>query len=219
MRKSNPNHAFRNPLGIRISVWFIIFGLLLVCVFLINISPPKTPDKVESGTAVGDAAVTDVLHKRSSAQSVDGANFPETVSEPNPVAALSETSAAISNELRTARAQLTELRSNYSDESPSVKEQVRATESLERSALTPGETLELAKGRAELAKLEVKFSPQHPAVQAQRQVVESLEQSARLGESFDLAQAKAQLAKLRVNYGDGHPDVQSQLKRVADLQR
>jgi capsule polysaccharide export protein KpsE/RkpR len=100
-----------------------------------------------------------------------------------------------------------------------VQGQVRVIESLERSALTPGETPELAGARADLARLQVRFGPAHPQLQAQRRFLESLEQSTAANEPSDLAQAKAQLAKLRSLYGEGNPEVQAQLKKVAEIQR
>jgi len=80
--------------------------------------------------------------------------------------------AAISNELRTARQKLSELRDRHTDKHPDVEAQLRAIESLERSALA-NEPSELSQARAELAKLEVRYSDDHPAVQSQlRKIVE-----------------------------------------------
>jgi hypothetical protein len=77
--------------------------------------------------------------------------------------------------LSIAREKLTDLRGNYADEHPDVEEQIRAIESLERSALTPDETLELAKARADLARLRVHYGDGHPDVQSQLKKVAELQ--------------------------------------------
>lgn len=220
MQERNPNDTIGGPLGIRISVWIIICGLLLMCVLLLTISRRHASSSaVETTSTSEDAARHDLPPTPNRVRPIYRATPRQAVFETDTQSTSPRASAGISNELSIAREKLTELRGSYSDEHPDVKEQLRAIESLERSELMPGETLELAKGRADLAKLEVRLGPQHPDLQAQRLFVESLEQSARASEPSDLAQAKAQLARLRVHYGDGHPDVQAQLRKVAELQR
>lgn len=215
-----PNPASSGLLGVRISVWFIMGGLLVMCVLLIIKShrDERSPN-AEAAFPREDVTVRGLSHTGSDARRIHRIPLPRTVSETDAQGASSQTSAAISSELTGVQEELTKLRRDYSDENPTVKGLMRALESLQRSAQTPGETLELAQARADLAKLEVRFDPQNPTLEGQRRFVESLEQSAAVGESSDLAQAKAQLAKLRVSYMDRHPEVQSQLKAIAELQQ
>jgi hypothetical protein len=220
VQERNPNHRSNGPLRVRNGVWFIICGLLLGSVLLITISHHHaSPPSSGAELATENPAPQDLSEPRSTSHSIIRAPRPAGASEAGAQPTSSATSVAISNELSNAREKLAKLRGDYGGEHPLMKEQVRAVESLERSALTPGETLELAIARSELARLDVRFGRQHPDLLAQRRLVESLEQSVAAGEASDLAQAKAKLASLRVLYGEAHPEVQSQLGRVAQLQQ
>src|SRR6266481_200676 len=133
------------PLRVRIGVWLIICGLLLGSVLLITVSHhPASPPPAGAELATENPALQNLSEPQSTSRPINRAPRPAGVSEADAQATSSAVSAAISNELTTAREKLTRLRGSYGDEHPLVKEQVRAVESLERSALTPGETLELA---------------------------------------------------------------------------
>jgi hypothetical protein len=176
MQERNPNHPASGPLGIRISLWFMICGLLLTCALLITISSRlASPSAVETASSGEDAARRDLPPTPRSVRPIYRVPPPETVSESDTQSASPRASAAISNELSIAREKLTDLRGNYADEHPDVEEQIRAIESLERSALTPDETLELAKARADLARLRVHYGDGHPDVQSQLKKVAELQ--------------------------------------------
>ena len=215
-----PNPRPNGPLGVRGSIWLMLCGGLLTCLVLIKMSghytqpAPQIPRSEAGQLARRESPIAPVgdqpVHQLVQPRAVSGADMQPLSPEVNP---------AISNELSQAREKLKELRSNYGEQHPKVREQTEVVASLERSALTPDETLELARARADLAKLQASFGPNYADLQAQRQFVEGLEQSIAAGESSELAQAKAQLAKLRASYGDQNSEVQAQLEKVAQLQR
>jgi hypothetical protein len=216
----NRNQTARRPPRIRSSVWLIVCGSLLTCLLMVSVSRRQAGSSAVQPESASERTALDGSTPAPASTRPTHRTGPEAkLSEVPAQSTRTEASAAISNELSAAMEKLGALRGNYGEEHPEVKGQVRAIESLERSALTSGETLDLAKARAELAKLQVRFGPEHPDLQAQRRFVESMEQSAAASEPPDLAQAKAQLAKLRVFYGEGHSEVQAQLKRVAELQQ
>ena len=215
-----PKRKGKGILGLRAGVWGIVGGFLLVCALLFRLAHHQP-----HASSAGDLAKPDGLIGKQEQPSEDASanaarlrrspGLPGPSGEPAP----RWSNADISNEWATARIRLDELRRNFGDGSAEIQEQTRAVQSLERSASTPGETLDLARARAELARLEVRVGPANETRQAQQQFVESLEESVRANEPADLAQAKAQLRSLRVRFGEQNSEVQVQVQRVAELQR
>ena len=123
-------------------------------------------------------------------------------------------------DLRAAKAHLAELRVNFGEEHPSVKQAHARITELERLAREQPQTrADLREAKARLAELRVTFGEGHPSVQAVQARITELERLSREEPKApaDLREAAAHLAELRVNFGEEHPSVQQAQARLTAL--
>jgi hypothetical protein len=125
-------------------------------------------------------------------------------------------------DLRLARARLTELRVDYSENHPEVLKALARIKELERlTKEEPNDSEELREAKARLAELRVDYSENNPAVLRGVARVNELERLSKEepNASAELREAKANLAELRVDYSDQHPEVQKALARIKALEQ
>lgn len=122
-----------------------------------------------------------------------------------------ESTASVSDQLTTAKQELTKMRVRYKDKHPKVRAQLRKIEQLERQAAAQQEEpAELRAARAELDQLRERY---------ERQIRKVAELERRLNASADLQAARERFAKAQRIYRERHPKYQEALQRLQELER